>query len=75
MICAEPRSEALKKLKVPLLVIHGDYDPVFPAEHGIQLASLVENSHLEMIKDMGHGLPKRVYKIIVELLKKIAKEC
>jgi pimeloyl-ACP methyl ester carboxylesterase len=71
MICAEPRTEALKQLTVPLLVIHGDYDPVFPAEHGRQLASLVDHAHLEMIKDMGHGLPKRVHQTILESMKKM----
>ncbi len=71
MICAEPRTEALKNVRVPLLVIHGDYDPVFPAEHGRQLASLVDHAHLEMIENLGHGLPKRTYDTIAGLLKKV----
>ncbi|MBP9691942.1 MAG: alpha/beta hydrolase [Alphaproteobacteria bacterium] len=70
MICAEPRTKKLKKLKVPCLIIHGDYDPVFPVEHGKQLASVIEGSHLEIIEKMGHGLPDYFCKKIVDLMVK-----
>jgi len=56
MMCAEPRTDKLKKLKIPCLIIHGDYDPVFPLEHGKQLAECISGSHLEIIKKMGHGV-------------------
>lgn len=43
MIYAEPRTERLKTLTLPTLIIHGDYDPVFSIEHGKQLASLISS--------------------------------
>lgn len=58
MILAKPRGEKLKKLTMPSLIIHGDYDPVFSLEHGKQLADIIPNSHFEMIEKMGHGLPE-----------------
>ncbi|MES2142258.1 MAG: alpha/beta hydrolase [Pseudomonadota bacterium] len=72
IIFAEPRLERLKQLKLPTLIIHGDYDPAFSLEHGKQLAKLIPQARLEIIKKMGHGLPVSVYKKLVEL---IANHC
>ncbi|MBX3710056.1 MAG: alpha/beta hydrolase [Gammaproteobacteria bacterium] len=68
MICAQSRTEQLKKLSIPCLIIHGDYDPVFPLEHGKQLADSIPGSHLEVIKKMGHGLPDEFAKKVVDLI-------
>lgn len=68
MVCAAPRTEKLKKLKIPCLIIHGDCDPLFPVEHGKQLAQSIEGSHLEIIKKMGHRLPDLACNKIVDLM-------
>lgn len=68
MIAAEPRTEHLKTLTVPCLIIHGDYDPVFPVEHGKQLSACIPNSHLEIVSKMGHGLPEELCPKIVNLI-------
>lgn len=68
MICAKPRTDKLKKLRVPCLVIHGDYDPVFSVEHGKQLAEIIPGSHLEIIEKMGHGIPDFACNKIVALI-------
>lgn len=68
MICAEPRTNKLKNLKVPCLIIHGDYDPVFPLQHGIELAKSIEGSHFVIIEKMGHGLPDVFSKKIRDLI-------
>jgi pimeloyl-ACP methyl ester carboxylesterase len=59
MIFAEPRGEKLRSVLVPSLIIHGDYDPVAPMEHGEHLAKLLPNSKTLAIEKMGHGLPPR----------------
>lgn len=75
MICAKPRTELLKNLDLPCLIIHGDYDPVFSVEHGEQLAKAISGSHLEVIKKMGHGLPDyfayKIVNLIVSFLHRI----
>lgn len=70
MVCADNRTDRLKKMIVPCLIIHGDYDPVFPVEHGIQLAESITKSRLEIIQNMGHGLPDDICEKIVNLIKK-----
>src|SRR3990167_2208709 len=74
MICAQPRTEQLKNLNIPCLVIHGDYDPVFSVEHGKQLAESIPGSHLEVIKKMGHGLPDYFAYKIVNLIVSFVKQ-
>jgi pimeloyl-ACP methyl ester carboxylesterase len=46
----------LQEIRVPLLVIHGTTDPVFPIEHGIALAKAVPGSKVTRIEGGGHEL-------------------
>jgi len=74
MVTAMPRTELLKQLHCPCLVIHGDYDPAFPLEHGKQLADCIAGSHLEIIDKMGHGIPDGLcHKVIDVILKFIVR--
>lgn len=73
MICANPRIERLKKLHIPCLVIHGDYDPTFPLEHGKQLAETLPQAEFHIIEKMGHGLPDVLCEKIVAIIAKTIK--
>jgi pimeloyl-ACP methyl ester carboxylesterase len=44
------------EIRVPLLVIHGTTDPVFPIEHGIALSNTVPGSKVMRIDGGGHEL-------------------
>ena len=46
----------LREIRVPLLVIHGTTDPVFPIAHGIALSKAVPGSKLTRIEGGGHEL-------------------
>jgi pimeloyl-ACP methyl ester carboxylesterase len=46
----------LHELEVPLLVIHGTEDPIFPVEHGAALAEAVAGARLVRIEGGGHEL-------------------
>lgn len=46
----------LPEIRVPLLVIHGTTDPVFPIEHGMALSKAVPGSTLIRIEGGGHEL-------------------
>jgi pimeloyl-ACP methyl ester carboxylesterase len=60
MLVAKPRTEVLKQLDVPTLIIHGDYDPVFSVDHGTQLSAAIKNSSLVVMPKLGHGLPNQL---------------
>lgn len=46
----------LQDMRVPLLVIHGTTDPVYPLEHGIALARSVPGTKVVRIEGGGHEL-------------------
>ena len=52
------RVEALKRLPVPTLVIHGTADPLVPPGRGEATAALIPGARLLLIDGVGHGLPR-----------------
>ncbi|AZO11173.1 MULTISPECIES: alpha/beta hydrolase [unclassified Mesorhizobium] len=57
-----------KDLSVPLLVIHGTADPIFPIEHGEALASAVPGARLVRIEGGGHELHRMDWPQIIEAI-------
>jgi non-heme chloroperoxidase len=51
-------TEDLKKITVPVLVMHGDDDQIVPyADAGLLSAKLVKNGTLKIYKGFPHGMP------------------
>ena len=48
------RGGLLAELSVPTLVVHGECDPIFPIEHGRQLAQLIPSAKTLFLPDVGH---------------------
>jgi pimeloyl-ACP methyl ester carboxylesterase len=46
----------LREMRAPLLVIHGTADPIFPVEHGVALAELVDDARLVQLEGGGHEI-------------------
>ncbi|NHF60318.1 alpha/beta hydrolase [Flavobacteriaceae bacterium TP-CH-4] len=55
---AGPRYEALSKLTIPALVIHGVQDPVMPISHSKKLVCLLPDADSLWVKNMGHDIPE-----------------
>lgn len=51
------RKTALKGVRVPTLIIHGDADPLVSVEGGKDTAEAVPGAELKIIEGMGHDLP------------------
>lgn len=49
--------DALAQIKVPVLVIHGTEDPVFPLPHGQALAAAIPGARLVAVEGLGHQMP------------------
>ncbi|MDG4883700.1 alpha/beta hydrolase [Mesorhizobium sp. WSM4884] len=58
----------INDLTVPLLVIHGTTDPIFPIEHGEALAGAVPGARLVRIEGGGHELHRNDWSQIVEAI-------
>jgi len=57
ILTQENRKPALKGVRVPTLVIHGDADPLVSVEAGKDTAEAVPGAELKIIEGMGHDLP------------------
>ena len=67
------RRAALKRIKVPTLVIHGADDPLVPIEGGRDTAANIAGAELIEIPGMGHDLPAALYSNIVDAIESVAK--
>lgn len=67
------RIDALKKLNIPTLVVHGKTDPLIPFEHGVKTAELIPNAETLWIDGMGHTLPKMYSDSIVPRMIKLMR--
>ena len=67
------RYEALKKLTLPTLIIHGKQDPLIPFAHGEKSAELMPHAKTLWIEDMGHDIPQKFANNVVGEILKILK--
>jgi pimeloyl-ACP methyl ester carboxylesterase len=47
-------------LSMPVLVVHGDLDPLLPLPHGVAIRDAVPGSTLVVLKGAGHGVPEEL---------------
>lgn len=62
------RTEGLRGLSVPTLVIHGEDDPLVTLEGGIATADAVPGAKLLTFPGMGHDLPRPLWPAIAEAI-------
>ena len=73
IVASGSRKDALAAVRVPVLVIHGDVDPLVPLAGGIATANAVPGAKLVVIKSMGHALPISMWPQIIEAIASHAK--
>ena len=73
VLASGSRKKALKSVKVPTLLIHGDADPLVPVEGGKDTAASIPGSKLLIIEGMGHDIPAEVAPQIIAAIARLAK--
>jgi pimeloyl-ACP methyl ester carboxylesterase len=68
IIASGDRTPALRSLRMPTLVIHGDADPLVTPSGGRATAEAVPGARLVVIPGMGHDLPRGVWATIVDAI-------
>lgn len=62
------RTEKLKTLKLPTIVVHGADDPLVPLAGGEATAAAIPGSELRVIAGMGHDLPPALFDIVADAI-------
>jgi pimeloyl-ACP methyl ester carboxylesterase len=62
------RTEAVRSIRVPTLVVHGDSDPLIDVAAGRRTAQLIGDAELLVIPGMGHDLPRPVWPVLADAL-------
>jgi pimeloyl-ACP methyl ester carboxylesterase len=68
------RREALRKIRVPTMVVHGIDDPLVPIEGGRDTAAVIPSAELREIPGMGHDLPAPLYGAVVDAVETVARK-
>lgn len=62
------RSEALRGVRVPALVIHGDADKLVDPSGGRRTAEVIPGARFELLEGMGHDYPPQYWDRLVALV-------
>jgi pimeloyl-ACP methyl ester carboxylesterase len=62
------RAEALRGVRIPTLVIHGDADTLIDASGGRRTAELIDGARFELIAGLGHDYPRVFWPRFVSLI-------
>jgi len=62
------RSELLRHLQAPTLILHGSADPMVPIAHGLDLARKIRGARMERIEGWGHDLPDALANTLADLV-------
>jgi pimeloyl-ACP methyl ester carboxylesterase len=66
------RRAALSRLWIPALVIHGDDDGMIRPKAGRATAAAIAGSRLVTCPGMGHDLPRALWPLVVEEIRRLA---
>jgi pimeloyl-ACP methyl ester carboxylesterase len=73
ILASGDRSEALRAVDVPALVIHGDADPLVQLPGGEATARAIPGAELEVIEGMGHDLPVELFDRLADRIADLAQ--
>ena len=65
---AADRTDGLRTLRMPAVVIHGDSDPLVGPSGGRATAEAIPGARLLMIPGMGHDLPEEAWHLIADAI-------
>jgi pimeloyl-ACP methyl ester carboxylesterase len=66
------RSQDLRRLRMPTVVVHGLADPMVHVSGGRATAAAIPGAELLLIDGMGHDLPPELYETLVDAITRTA---
>jgi pimeloyl-ACP methyl ester carboxylesterase len=73
VLASGDRTERLRKLRVPTLVIHGLNDRMIDISGGYATTDAIPGADLEVIEGMGHNIPRALWPGIASLLSNLVQ--
>jgi pimeloyl-ACP methyl ester carboxylesterase len=68
VLSARDRVPALRRLRVPTLVVHGSEDPLVFPRAGRETARAIPGAKLHIVRGMGHALPIKAWPELVDVM-------
>jgi len=68
VLASPDRTAALRRVRVPTLVVHGDADPLVTLGGGRATAAAVPGARLLVVPGMGHDLPAEVWPVVIDAI-------
>jgi pimeloyl-ACP methyl ester carboxylesterase len=68
VLASGSRSEALRGLAIPTLVVHGTEDKLVQPSGGERTAEVIADAKLVMVEGMGHDLPPQLWAQIIDAI-------
>jgi len=72
IVSSPSRSDALRQLDLPALVVHGTEDPLVTPSGGERTAEVIPGAELLLLEGMGHDLPTFYWSQIIEAITSLA---
>jgi len=72
MAAAGDRTQALGRLSIPALVVHGEADLLVPVAAGRRTAEAIPGAALLVLPGMGHDLPQPYWQPVVDAIAEVA---
>lgn len=66
IVRAPDRTEGLRRLRLPTLVVHGDSDPLVDVSGGRAVADAVPGARFVTVLGMGHDLPRELWPLLTD---------
>ena len=73
VLAAGDRTEALRELPMPALVVHGTRDPLIPFENGLRVHRAIRASKILALDGVGHDLPPSHAERVLEAITQLAR--
>lgn len=74
ILTQRPRTEDLRKLEVPALVVHGKLDPLVDPTGGVRTHEALQNSELIELDEAGHDIPEIYRADLVDRVAQLARK-
>jgi pimeloyl-ACP methyl ester carboxylesterase len=72
VLASPSRTERLRALDLPALVLHGDHDALVDVSGGVRTAEAIPGAELNILEGMGHDLPTYFWPRIIEAVTQLA---